>query len=386
MDRFLQFIFVLQIFFTHVPDATGRPVAPGHSPIDAATSPAESAVMFEVLPPPENPFTPATAVAVMLAALAIDAYIGDLGLLRRGPSPRRLAMALVLWAEPRLNRVSRSRATRLVRGAVLVLFLALAAVTAGLLLQWLARDVAYGWGLEILVLVSLIAQRAPLGQVMRLRRLLRTEPLESARAMLRRDLRADTGGLDTHGVARVAIQEAARQFSDRVVAPLFWYALGGLPLLLLCAAVSAAAEVIGHRSPAYTGFGQSAARLDDVLTAVPARLAGMLVALAAPCVPKCSLRRAIAVMSRDAGKHPAPRAGWPQAAIAGALDLALGGPRWVAGAVYKDPWIGTGRARATPSDMRLAVFLLAVACLLNAALICGLLILRYQVAMWQVGA
>jgi len=335
--------------------------------------------MFGLLPPPENLFTPTTAVAVMLAALAIDAYLGDLGLLRGGPSPRRLAMGFVEWAEPKLNRRKRGRATRLVRGAVLVIFLAAAAGIAGLLLQWLSRDIAYGWGIEILLLASLIAQRAPLGRVMRLRHTLRQDTLEAAREELRQTVRYDTGGLDAFGVARVAIQEAARQFCDRVVAPLFWYALGGLPALFVYAAVSAAAEVIGYRSAAYRHFGVSAARLDDALTAIPARLAGLLVALATPFVPRCALLRALRTMLRDARNHPAARAGWPQAALAGALDLALGGPRRIAGEIFKDPWIGGGRARVSPADMRLAVFLLAVACLLNAALICGLLILRYQI-------
>ena len=156
----------------------------------------------------------------------------------------------------------------------------------------------------------------------------------------------ETTELDQHGVARAAIESCAESYSDGVIAPIFWYLLLGLPGLMAYKAVNTMDSMIGHRSERYAAFGMVPARLDDALNWLPARISGTLITLAAIFVPGAAPIGALRVMFRDAGKHVSPNAGWPEAASAGALDLALLGPRRYAGGVAKAEWLGDGRARA----------------------------------------
>jgi adenosylcobinamide-phosphate synthase len=123
--------------------------------------------------------------------------------------------------------------------------------------------------------------------------------------------------------------------------------------------------MIGHKTPRYLQFGWAAARFDDLLNLVPARLSGVLLALAALATPRAQPLPALRIMLRDAKKHRSPNAGWPEAAAAGALDLALSGPRRYHGQVVNDPWLGEGRARATTADINRALRLYLAACVLQ---------------------
>jgi adenosylcobinamide-phosphate synthase len=131
--------------------------------------------------------------------------------------------------------------------------------------------------------------------------------------------------------------------------------------------------MIGHRTPHYEQFGKAAARLDDALNYLPARLAGLIIAAAALFAPGARPLKALRAMWEDAGKHRSVNAGWPEAAMAGALDLALAGPRRYPELVVNDPWIGGGRARATHHDIRRALHLYAIACLIDAGLVAAVL-------------
>ena len=314
-----------------------------------------------------------SGIFLMLLAVVLDLLLGDLPWLAAVlPTPRRITAAFVDRAAWRLDRARRSGRVRMIRGAILVLFLVATALAAGLALQWLARHYPYGWAIELACLFSLFAQRGPIAELSRVRRALQSDSLENARTRLREVTHEDAGELDRFTVARRAIETAARRFCDRAVAPLFWYALTGLPGLFVYAAVNVADLMIGDRTESTPRFGMTAARLNDVLALIPARLAGLLVAFAALFVGTASPGKAFATLARDAGKAPAPSAGWPQAAAAGALGLALGGPVRIAGQARNYPWLGDGRARATATDMRRAAFLLAVACLLNVVVLAAL--------------
>ena len=145
--------------------------------------------------------------------------------------------------------------------------------------------------------------------------------------------------------------------------------LFGLPGLFVYKTVNTLDSMIGHLSPRYRSFGWAAARLDDGLNLVPARLSGLLLAVAALVTPQARAGAALRTMLRDAGKHRSPNAGWPEAAIAGALDLALAGPRRYPERIVEDPWIGDGRARATAADMFRSLIIYSVACGLQGAAI-----------------
>jgi adenosylcobinamide-phosphate synthase len=157
-------------------------------------------------------------------------------------------------------------------------------------------------------------------------------------------------------VARAAIESLAENFSDGVVAPVFWMLLGGLPGAAIYKAINTADSMIGHRTERHQDFGWAAARLDDLVNLPASRLSVLLIAGAARFTSADAAGEAIGTAMRDAGKHASPNAGYPEAAMAGALGLALGGPRFYAGVpAGHDAWIGEGRYGATAADIRAAL-------------------------------
>ncbi|MGA8118043.1 MAG: cobalamin biosynthesis protein, partial [Actinocatenispora sp.] len=188
-------------------------------------------------------------------------------------------------------------------------------------------------------------------------RSLRTEGLAMSGALVRDDLAAararlphlcgrDPEALDRAGLVRATVESLAENTSDAVVAPLCWGALAGLPGLVGYRAVNTLDAMVGHRSERYRRFGWSAARLDDLLNIAPSRLTAVLTVATAGMVGG-SRRRALRTWLRDGGKHPSPNAGQCEAAMAGALDIRVGGRNQYAGRVEDRPVLGTGRdARA----------------------------------------
>ncbi|MGH6959089.1 MAG: adenosylcobinamide-phosphate synthase CbiB, partial [Dongiaceae bacterium] len=180
----------------------------------------------------------------------------------------------------------------------------------------------------------------------------------------------DPEQLDDAGVSRAALESLAENFSDGVTAPLFWGLLLGLPGLLAYKAINTADNMIGHRTERHEAFGWAAARLDDLVNLLPARLAGATLAAAAAFLRSTDPAVAWHTMRRDAPKHRSPNAGWPEAAMAGALSLALNGPRAYHGEFIDDPWMGAGgRSDATPGDIRRGLRLYVIACGLQAGAI-----------------
>ena len=189
---------------------------------------------------------------------------------------------------------------------------------------------------------------------------------EAAATALRRRL-ADLAP----GVARAAIESLAENFSDGVVAPIFWYLLFGLPGLFAYKMANTLDSMIGHKSERHRAFGWAAARFDDLVNLVPARLGGMLLVLAALFAGDAMPGPALRIMLRDGRKHHSPNAGWPEAAMAGALGLALAGPRHYAEGTVNDPWLGEGTPLARPADIVRALRLYGYAGLLLTGLIFG---------------
>ncbi len=328
--------------------------------------------MYRFVPPEAvNPFI------ILLAALMLDAVVGDMRpLFRIVPHPVAALGRLIGVLDRRLNRDIRTREARRVRGAIVVVFVVGIAAGAGWLLLVLARQVTWGWLIELFVVAVLLAQRSLYDHVFAVCRGLETGGVAAGREAVRHIVGRDPQSLDAHGVARAGIESLFENFSDGVVAPAFWYVLLGLPGILAYKAVNTLDSMIGHRTPRYLAFGEAAARLDTAANFVPARLAAVIIAIAAAVVPNGNPAAAFRTMFRDARKHRSVNAGWPEAAAAGALGLALAGPRQYDGNVVHDPWIGDGRARATPADMRQALYLFVAACLVHAALVGVLAIVR----------
>ena len=165
--------------------------------------------------------------------------------------------------------------------------------------------------------------------------------------------------LDEAGVSRAAIESLAENFSDGVVAPAFWLGLGGLPGAVLYKATNTADSMIGHRTPRHEAFGWAAARFDDLVNLPASRLTALLIVAAACLHREASPRGAWRAVRRDASHHRSPNAGWPEAAMAGALGLRLAGPRVYGDMRVEDRWMGDGRAEATAGDIDRALVALS---------------------------
>ena len=285
------------------------------------------------------------------------------------PHPVVVIGGAVDFFDGRLNRIERSNRSRLFRGGLTVAILVTAAAAVGGAIHWVAVTLPFAWFLELLLMTALVAQRSLYDHVAAVRVALDGSGLAAGREAVSHIVGRDPNVLDQHGVCRAAIESLAENFSDGVVAPVFWALLFGLPGLLAYKTINTLDSMIGHKSPRYLHFGRVAARLDDAANWIPARLSGLILTLAAFIAPNARPWAALRTMWTDASKHKSPNAGWPEAATAGALDLALAGPRRYPEMVVNDPWVGDGRARATTADIGAALRLYVIGCLIDAALV-----------------
>ena len=314
----------------------------------------------------------ADPLLLLASGLAVDAWVGDMPrLFARVPHPIVLAGRAIAFFDRKLNRDIRSEASRRVRGAITVIVLVGGAAAVGLAVERLCRGSLVGALAEILLIAILVAQRSLFDHVAAVAGALAQGGLGAGREAVRHIVGRDPASLDVHGVARAAIESLAENFSDGVVAPVFWFLLLGLPGLFAYKMTNTLDSMIGHATPHYRAFGWAAARLDDFANLAPARISGMLIAAAALFSATSRPSRALAITLRDARKHRSPNAGWPEGAMAGALGLALAGPRRYGEAVVADPWIGEGTARATPADIGRALALYKNACLIEWGLVVG---------------
>jgi adenosylcobinamide-phosphate synthase len=302
------------------------------------------------------------ALLLVVAALLLDAVFGDPDWLwRRAPHPVVWIGHGIGWLERQLNRDSWSKRARKIAGVLTVIVLVSTALLVGALLSDLLHGHWIGFMAEALIASTLIAQRSLYQHVARVHRAFVEGGLPAARKSVAMIVGRDPERLDESGVARAAIESTAENFSDGIVAPVFWLALLGLPGLIAYKAINTADSMIGHRTDRYIDFGWAAARLDDLVNLVPARLAGILVALAAPVV-RGSITASFRTMLRDARKHRSPNAGWPESAMAGALGIALSGPRVYAEGAANEPYLNVDGRVAEPDDIRRALHVYAAAC------------------------
>ncbi|CAN5311181.1 adenosylcobinamide-phosphate synthase CbiB [soil metagenome] len=283
-----------------------------------------------------------------LAALAAEAAVGYPDRLhRRLPHPVVGLGALIDGAERLLNRPDRSPRRRKVAGVATVVATTGLAAVVGLAASRLPGPA------PVLAATLGLAQRSLHDHVAAVMEALEAGDLAEARKAVGMIVGRDTGALDASGVAAAAIESLAESFNDGIVAPAFWLVLGGLPGLYAYKAVNTADSLIGHREPRWKDFGWAAARTDDVMNLAPARLAGALIAV--------SGGGGWRVMMRDARRHASPNAGWPEAAIAGALGVRLGGPVAYDGVMTDRPTFGEGPA-PTAADLKRALGIYVRAC------------------------
>jgi len=317
-----------------------------------------------------------TTLFVVVMALAIDALVGDPDWLwRRAPHPVVLLGRFIGLLDRTLNRDTWSGSKRRLAGVAAVFVLAALSASVGLLAESLLQQSLIGNAVLGLIASTLIAQRSLYQHVARVRTAFADGRLTEGRRAVSMIVGRDPDQLDEAGVCRAAIESCAENFSDGVVAPMFWLALLGLPGLIAYKAINTADSMIGHLNTRYASFGWAAARLDDLVNLIPARLSGLLVAVVAP-VAHGAVATALRVMWYDAGKHRSPNAGWPESAMAGALGVALAGPRRYGERIVNDNFLNPeARKDATPKDIDRALDLLIAACLLQAAAYAALALL-----------
>ncbi|MBB6254421.1 adenosylcobinamide-phosphate synthase CbiB [Nitrospirillum iridis] len=309
-----------------------------------------------------------------LVALALEALLGyPDAVYARIRHPVVWIGALIGRLDRAWNRAERPAAARKAAGVAAECVLVVAALAAGILIQDLLARLGGFWGTLAtgLLASSLLAQRSLHRFVSAVPRGLRQRGLEGGREAVSHIVGRNPASLDEAGVARAALESLAENFSDGIVAPAFWLAVGGLPGLLAYKAINTADSMVGHRTPRHEAYGWAAARLDDVVNLPASRLTAGLLVLAAWTRDGRQAKAALAAVRRDAGRHRSPNAGWPEAAMAGALGLRLAGPRTYGETRVEDHWMGDGRAEATAADIEagLSLYRRSLALLWGLALI-----------------
>ncbi|RAN34513.1 adenosylcobinamide-phosphate synthase CbiB [Hyphomonas pacifica] len=288
-----------------------------------------------------------SSVSMILVAWAIEAAFGwPDWLYRLIRHPVVWLGWCVRWLETRLNNYDWAHRVRYMLGALAsLLVISLAAMAAFAITRVLPQGIT-GLLVEALIASSLIASHSLYTHVLAVAKPLAKRDLSDAQKAVSLVVGRDPSRLDEAGVARAALESLAENTSDGVTAPLFWGALFGLPGLAVYKAINTLDSMIGHRNDRYAAFGGFAARLDDVANIVPARLTGLVFTLGSASL------KAFMVMRQDARHHRSPNAGWPEAAMAGALGVRLSGPRSYDDTTSNEPWLNEGAPDPTPVHLK----------------------------------
>ncbi len=307
---------------------------------------------------------------MLTGALLLEAAVGyPTWLFRAIRHPVVWIGSLLGWLDCRLNRDNAPDAERRIAGVASLLIIVVAAVLPTIALEVAATHMPEPIGLLILILLAnlFFAQRSLLTHVRTVADALERTGLAGGREAVAHIVGRNPQTLDEAGVVRAAIESLAENFSDAVVAPALWCGLLGLPGIAAYKSINTADSMIGHHTPRHAAFGWAAARLDDLVNLPASRLAALWLVLAALCHPQARAGTALHAVWRDARHHRSPNAGWPEAAMAGALGLRLAGPRVYGTTRIGDAWMGDGRAGATAGDLRRALSLYKLACGLQIA-------------------
>ncbi len=307
-----------------------------------------------------------TGLAIATCALLLEALLGyPAGALRAIGHPVMWIGALIGWLDRVGNRAAWSARARRGSGVLAVGVLVGATVLPAALLQTALPPGVLSTVLLAALASTLLAQRSLHDHVRAVADGLDRGGLAGGRAAVSHIVGRNPDALDEAGVVRAAIESLAENFSDGVVAPALWCGAFGLPGIVFYKAVNTADSMIGHRTPRHEAFGWAAARLDDLINLPASRLAAAFIVVAA-LLHGADARAALLAIWRDAAQHRSPNAGWPEAAMGGALGLRLAGPRVYGTTLVDDSWMGDGRAAATFADLRRALLLYRTACAVQA--------------------
>lgn len=279
---------------------------------------------------------------------------------------------LISWLDCALNRETHSDANRRIAGFFAAFCIVAVPAVVAFVIERYVLLLPFGFLALGVLASSLLAQRSLHDHVARVALVLERDGIEAGREAVSHIVGRDPQALDEAGVCRAAIESLAENFSDGIIAPGFWLAVGGLAGGVAYKAANTADSMIGHRTARHKDFGFAAARLDDLLNLPASRLSVLLIVAAAALTRNASASEAWNALRRDARRHRSPNAGYPEAAVAGALGLALAGPRVYGGILVDDATMGNGRRDAGPQDIRAALALYRRADLIFVALVAAL--------------
>jgi adenosylcobinamide-phosphate synthase len=316
------------------------------------------------------------SVALALLAMLIELCVGyPQPLVRIVGHPATWIGGLIGELDRALNRDTAGPSARRFAGVIAVLIVIVLVGLVAFVLEYELLRLPFGIFLVALAASTLIAQRSLHRHVADVAAALEARDLGGGRIAVSHIVGRDTATLDAAGVARAAIESLAENFSDGVVAPVLWLAIAGLPGAAVYKAINTADSIIGHRSERHAAFGWAAARLDDLVNLPASRLAALLLIGAAALRKDAAADEAWRTVWLDAPRHRSPNAGYPEAAVAGALGLSLAGPRVYGGVRVDDAAMGGGRWDAGAADIRRALSLYRTADALLIALLAALTVL-----------
>jgi adenosylcobinamide-phosphate synthase len=288
--------------------------------------------------------------ALAVLVLVIENFVGyPPALQKRIGHPVEWFGKLITYIDEGLNDADATPKQNRLNGVIAIAALCIAVAAPSYLIAKLFSQFSYGWIVNVAIATAFIAQKSLREHVRSVDRALGVS-LSAARTEVAKIVGRDPQTLDENGVAKAALESLAENTADGITAPIFWYALLGLPGLAMYKIINTADSMIGHKSEKYLHFGWAAAKLDDLVNLPASRLTGLMFGGAAWITSKTDAKSALLAMWRDAGKHQSPNAGWPEAAMAGALGLRFGGPRRYDGELVDLPFMGDGGG-AEPKDI-----------------------------------
>jgi adenosylcobinamide-phosphate synthase len=283
------------------------------------------------------------AFALAALVLVIENFMGyPPALFKLVGHPVQWIGKLISYIDEGLNDLDATPDQNRYNGMIAIALLCVAVGVPSYIVAKLLSTFTYGWTINVILATAFIAQKSLRDHVGTVDCSLQNS-LADARKEVAKIVGRDPNALDENGVAKAALESLAENTVDGITAPIFWYALLGLPGLVIYKSINTADSMIGHKSEKYLHFGWAAAKLDDLVNLPASRLTGLMFAAAAWVSSKSVAQNALKTMWRDAVKHQSPNAGWPEAAMAGALGLRFGGPRQYGGETVELPYMGDGR-------------------------------------------
>ena len=311
---------------------------------------------------------------ILLLAILIDAIVGDPDFIYlRLKHPVQLMGLMISYLDKKLNKQYQNSFYQRISGIILIIFLLILTALFGLVLKHIFNLIPHGWILEAFIISSMIAAKSLYQHVKSVQNSLETSTLDEARLEASKIVGRNTKNLDNHGVARSAIESLSENFSDGIIAPIFWTVILGLPGILAYKMLNTADSMIGHKNHKYIYFGWASARLDDIANFIPARISALLFCIVASFSGRAAFIRSFKAVHNDAKKLDSINSGYPEAAMAGALNLILAGPRLYSGEDFEGNWIGDSvkgsTSNATHKEIGKALSLYTKACILSFLLV-----------------